>query len=177
MGTGQMLLTIGAVILLGSIIATTDNGINSSGQVLMSTSMGLEEVSLASTIIQRAEALDFDEKSKDSVQINSPTQLTAVNSLGYENNDSTDLDDVDDYNGKPGVNNGYRQEIDTLATGIYYARTQVHYVSLSNLNANAAIQTYHKKLDISIWNKDQADPKTGKPDTLKMSTIISYWAF
>jgi hypothetical protein len=182
MGTGQMLITIGAIMLLGTVILNTNRGINNSSQVLRETSFTLEDVSYATTIIQKAEGLYFDEKcSTDTLEVTNPAVgFTPVTSLGYENNDPTDLDDIDDFNGKPGVSNGYGLDSANLATGLYYAKTRVHYVALSNLDAFASTPTFHKRLDVWVWNKDEFDESTNearKNDTLHMATIISYWAF
>jgi hypothetical protein len=189
MGTGEMIITIGAIILLGNIIMTTNRGIGESSQTLLLTSYGIDAISLATSIIQNAEKLDFDEKTKDSVQINSPTQLTTYDSLGYDSGTDSTVgpDDVDDYNGPDtgSVTNRYRIEYDTLATGVYAVKTQVHYVSLASMETYVKTQTYYKRLDIWVWNKDETNPMTinpktgiGTPDTLaRMATILSYWVF
>lgn len=174
MGTGQMLVTIGAIMLLGTIILTTNRGISNSSEVLLKTSFGLEEVSLATTYIQRANDLAFDENDKNGTLITLPSQLTAAASLGYENNDPADLDDVDDLNGKPGVADGFRLDSVDLATGKYYVKTQVHYVSLSNLDPPTwpTSPTFHKRLDVWVWNS-----VNGPSERLHMSSILSYWGF
>lgn len=95
MGTGQMLLTIGAVILLGNIILTTNRGIANSSQLMLKTNFGLEAVSLASSTVEEAESLPFDE----STRFNSDTstsQLTAAANLGEESSSGDTLDDFDD---------------------------------------------------------------------------------
>jgi len=175
-------MTIGAVILLGTVMLNTNQGINDSSGILRETSFTIEDVSYATTIIQKAEGVYFDEKcSTDTLEVSNPvTGFTAASSLGYENSDPTDLDDVDDFNGKPGIANGYRLDSANLATGLYYAKTQVHYVSTNNLDAFVNTPTFHKRLDVWVWNHDEFDPNTNparQGDTLHMATIISYWAF
>ncbi|MCL4538458.1 MAG: hypothetical protein M1469_09960 [Bacteroidetes bacterium] len=54
MGTGQMLLTVGAIILLSTIILTTNRSLNDNDEILLKTNLGLEEVSLATSIIEEA---------------------------------------------------------------------------------------------------------------------------
>ena len=178
MGTGQMLVTIFSMCLLGTIILNTNRGIASSSEVFSMTNYSLEDVSYATSIIQRAQKIDFDAQTRINI-VTSPTQLTAAGSLGQETGVYSELDDVDDYQGTSAAGAG-RLGVDTLATGIYYSRTQVHYVADNNLDAFSAAPTYHKRLDVWVWNKEELlnlnrPPRRG--DTLHMATIISYWAF
>ena len=78
MGTGQMMLTIVAIVLLGSIIVTTDTQINNSSQLLMQTGFWIDATSLGTSIIEKAEELPFDENTKaDSTGgVNSLSALT-----------------------------------------------------------------------------------------------------
>ena len=160
MGTGQMLLTIGAIMLLGSIILTTNRSLNNNSQVLLNTNVGLEEVSYATSVIEEATGKAFDAQT-DTNDVNSTTQLTPASQLGPEY--TGDLNDFDDYNGK---NFGP----DPLSTGVYFAHTTVHYVSSTNLDDTSSTQTWFKRIDVSVWNKDI-------PDTVKMHAIVGYWYF
>lgn len=172
MGTGQTLLTIAAMMLLGTVILGTNTGLQNSSQVLMSTNFGLESVSLATSTIERAQNLAFDAatatQAVDPANINLLTDPTA---LGQENNNPNDLDDFDDYNG---LNNNGRLEVDSLSTGIYYVRTKVYYVR-RNMSSGSldsiGTRTWSKRLDVWVWNKE--DPAT----VVTTSTVFSYWFF
>ncbi len=155
------------MMLLGTVILTTNRSLGDTNTVLLNSNIGLEEVSLATSIIEEAQGKAFDEQS-DTNNVTSLSQLTPADQLGEENGDSTDLNDFDDFNG---LNGAGRLETDTLSTGIYFAYTQVHYVSLSNgLDNNSNGRTWSKRLDVWVWNKDV-------PDTVKMHTVFSYWYF
>ncbi len=172
MGTGQMLLTIGAIMLLGTIILTTNRSLVDNNEIMLKTDFGLEEVSLATSIIEEAQEKAFDDNTIDAA-VTSLSHLTPAANLGQEKEDSSDFDDFDDYNGwnKNGLNKqGLTQEF-SLSTGIYYARTTVCYVNIGDLNGYSASRTWSKRLDLSVWNR--ADPG----DTVKMSTVFSYWYF
>ena len=166
MGTGQMLITIGAIAILGGVILNVNRGINNTGSILLHSNMGIEEVSIATSIMEEAQGLAFDDVT-DTATVSSPSQLTPANALGQENGDSTDLNDFDDFNG---LHNNGRLEIDTLATGIYYVYTRVCYVNQNNLMGTATIQTWNKRLDVWVWNSVGTD-------TVKMQTVFSYWNF
>ena len=95
--------------------------------------------------------------------------MTSPSALGQENNDPTDTNDFDDYNGLNGMG---LVQADTMNTGlIYYDSTRVCYVALGNLDGTSSTATWNKRLDVWVWSKD--DPG----DTVKMSTIYSYWWF
>lgn len=166
MGTGQTLLTIGAIMLLGSVILTVNRSLNTNNQILLNSNIGLEEVSLATSIIEEAQGKAFDEQT-DTNTVSSLSQLTPVASLGQENGDSADFNDFDDYNG---LNNHGHVDTVRLSTGIYIDSTRVYYVNLNNPDGISTTATWSKRLDVWVWNKDV-------PDTVKMHTIFSYWYF
>ncbi|MCL4540224.1 MAG: hypothetical protein M1378_11625 [Bacteroidetes bacterium] len=172
MGTGQTLLTIAAIMLLGTVRLSTKRSLDDTSQVLLNSNVGLEEVSLATSTIEEAQGKTFDEQT-DTNNVTSLNQLTPANQLGQENGDPNDLNDFDDYNGLYG--NG-RLVIDTVVvdsviTGIYCDSTRVYYVSpKSGLDNNVNTRTWSKRLDVWVWNKDI-------PDTVKMHTVFSYWYF
>ena len=61
MGTGQMLITIGAIALLGGVILNVNRNIDNTGTILLHSNIGIEEVSLASSVMEEAQGLAFDE--------------------------------------------------------------------------------------------------------------------
>jgi hypothetical protein len=162
MGTGQTLLTIAAMMLLGTVILTTNRNIGDTSDTLLQTNCGLDAVSLATSIIEEADSTAYDQSTVAGVDT-LLTQLTAASQLGPEGGSSTDLDDFDDYNG--------RTDTVTLSTGIYYCATRVYYVgNYANLDQNSSSRTWTKRLDVWVWNKDL-------PDTVKMHSLYSYWFF
>ncbi len=166
MGTGQMLLTIGAIMILGGVILGVNNNINNTSSILFHSNIGIEEVSLASSVMEAAQGLAFDEVT-DTSAVTATSQLTPVYALGQENGDSTDLNDFDDFNG---LNNRGRLEADTLSTGIYHVFTKVCYVTRDDPMGSASAPTWNKRLDVMVWND-------ATKDTVKMYSIFSYWNF
>ena len=168
MGTGQTLLTIGAIMLLGTVILTINRSLNDSSEVLINSNVGLEEVSLATSVIEEAEGKAYDDSTKNNPLTSSQlSSLTPPDSLGQEGHVTTDLDDFDDYNGP---NHNGRTEIDTLNGSIYHVLTIVYYVSSSSPNTVSTTTTWNKRMDVWVWN-------TQIPDTVKMHAIYSYWHF
>lgn len=164
MGGGQMLITIGAIVLLGSIILTTNRTINGSSNILLYSNIGLESVSLATSTIEEAESKSFDESTINQNDT-ALTQLTQPSMLGQE---SGDMDDFDDWNGPN--HNGLVQTFN-LSTGIYKDSTRVCYVNVGNLQGTSTVRTWHKRIDVWVWNT--VDPV----DKVYMSAVYSYWYF
>ncbi len=170
MGTGQMLISIGAIVLLGTVILNTNRGITSSSQVMLETNFGLEAVSLCASTIDEAEYLPFDESTRNSRADSGLSQLTLPANLGEESSVNDTLNDFDDWNGHIGV--GYRLEKDSLATGWYMRKTQVHYVDFYTLNIDNTNRQWLKRLDVWVWNTaDSAG------SIVHMYSIYGYWYF
>jgi len=173
MGTGQTLLTIGAIMLLGTVILTVNRSLNDTSTVLLNSNIGLEEVSLATSVIEEAEGKPFDQHTMNDPLTSSATDsLTPVNSLGQENNDPTDLDDFDDYNG---LNNAGLTTTDTVNGNLYFVKTQVCYVDPANPTVASSVPTWSKRIDVTVWNANPNGTVNG--DVVKMHSIYSYWHF
>ncbi|MGO9482530.1 MAG: hypothetical protein ACLP05_12230 [Candidatus Kryptoniota bacterium] len=179
MGTGQMMITIGAIILLGSVILTTNTGISDSSQIVNEANYGIEEVGLATMIMQEALSQAYDQACSDSQAIANVTSFTSVKSLGQESG-SSDFDDFDDWNGKSqnsggGMGgSGWTSPVYPLATGNYLAKTRVGYVKWDSKNKTFDIDTsgqeWCKRLDVWVWNTvDSAG------SVLTMHTFKTYW--
>jgi len=186
MGTGQMMLTIVGMMLLGNIILTANRGINNIQQTMMTSGYDIDAISLAKSTIDRAQDLAFDEKTSDSTWVGSLANLTLPTNLGQENGNANDLDDYDDFNGLSHGGKYYRVEIDTIKqTGfIYKDSTTVKYVTrrLSDgaLIPSSATATWTKQLDVWVylWGFNSGkivDPGVYRPDTVHMVDIFSYW--
>jgi len=180
-----MLLTIGAMILLGNIILTANRGISRVNQAVLTSGNDIDAISLAKSTIERAQDLPFDKHTMDSTWVNSLSMLTPPASLGQESTTGDTLNDYDDFNGPQGK--GYRIEIDTIQqTGfIYKDSTKVQYVSRNSSGAfvpSTSAATWTKQLDVWVWFwyfKGGPKPDTMKnitrPDTVHLVDVFSYW--
>jgi len=81
---------------------------------------------------------------------------------------SGDMDDFDDWNGPnhTGLTQTYN-----LSTGIYKVLSKVCYVNVGNLQGTSATRTWHKRIDVWVWNT------VDTTDKVYMSAIYSYWYF
>jgi energy-converting hydrogenase Eha subunit C len=186
MNTGQMMLTAMAMVLLGiTTISMNRNSLNS-GTIVRQTEIGIYGVSLATSYIERAATLQFDRyDTSTGTIITLLSQLTPINSLGYETghgekaNDPTHWDDFDDYNNMciqdtmPGV-------------GIFLTRASVYYVN--DLNANPGslptTPTWYKRMDVftsgnlgrGVFTDTGSTATQMGVDTIKLSYIFSYFS-
>jgi hypothetical protein len=163
MNTGQMLLTIGAVILLGMTVITVNSTFSQHGMVLEKTEVGVYATSLATSLIQEATGRAFDENTVDTVA-NSTTDFTLPGSIGPETGEVyPTFDDFDDYD-------GLVRTVDVQGTDIFTVWSTVRYVADNNPNSTSTNRTYHKRIDIAVAGSSSAD-------TIRMSSIYSYWSF
>lgn len=174
MNTGQMLITIGAIFLLGSVILTVNRGLLSSNTVMIDNRYGIIAVSLATSTIERASNKAFDEQS-DTLGLSSVTSLTLSGNLGLDSgesiNDPDTFDDFDDFN-------CYRNtpKADTLVLEgtankiIFYTNCQVDYVRADAPETISSNRTWHKRMMVKVYSP-------GIQDTIRLSTVYSYWYF
>lgn len=183
MSTGQTLLTIGAFILLSNILVTFYRLLAESGQTIDSSQGGITAVSLATSYMQVAQGLHFDERTINSfIPRNQVNRLTHPDSLRTEGNYGVDtvmspplppedhigrFDDVDDFNGYE-----FRDTTMEGTLGYYRAKFTVNYVSPNRIDSIVNIRTFVKRLDIKVWREFPPSE-----DTVRTSTIIGYWMF
>jgi hypothetical protein len=169
MGSGQTLLTIGALILLSIVILSGNKRLNDNDEYLLETRFGLEATAIATSIIEMASQMPFDEMSWDSTKIEKEADdFTLSSNLGPDagENSYDTFDDFDDFN--------QYTETDTTQQNIYKVLCQVGYVEAKNtgsvLDSYSLLRTLFKKLDVTI-----SSPVTN--DTLKLSYIHGFWFF
>lgn len=174
MGTGQMMLTVGAMLLLAMTILTVNRGFLTTDSSMMQNRYDIMSVSLATSIIEAAIQLPFDNKT-DGAAVTSPSSLTAVSSLGIETGESRNLpgnfNDFDDYN-------CYKTnpKIDTVSysgtnrTAFFSSLIRVDYVNANDPTIVSTVPTYHKRIIVKVFTP-------GLQDTISMSTVYSYWYF
>ncbi len=175
MNTGQTMLTIVALMLLTSVILTTNRGFLTTNTTMSENRIDILGISVANSIMEDATNLAFDENTVGAA-ITTPAVLTPSSSLGLDGTYETrtnpsPFDDFDDYN-------CYKTnpKLDTIAvpgstTKVYFSTyCRVDYVDGNNPDNISTSQTYHKRLSLRVFSP-------GMTDTIKMSTVYSYWYF
>lgn len=163
-----MMITMGAMILLSIIILSINNGYLINNEVMLDAKFDLLAVSLAISILEDANGLPFDAGTIGGTTVTNVNSLSSIGSGSseyYFSRDSNNYNDFDDYGDL---------EFDyidtTLKSAIYHIKGQAGYISDSNPNVFISSKTWLKKLDITV----SSDLMT---DTIKMSTVMSYFYF
>src|SRR5437867_4047839 len=105
MGTGQMMLAVAAMFLIGIIIFSASSTLLQNDDTIKDSEFGVAAISLATSLVEEVQGKTFDEAATDSGVVNIG-QLTLPAYFGpdanefYRTTDPTksDFDDIDDYN-------------------------------------------------------------------------------
>jgi len=163
MNTGQMMLTIGALILLSTLMLRVNTNDLQTDSVREEAQYGVLATSIITSIMEKAKSLAFDEKT-DSNAVTSTNQLTPASNLGPKNGETYDtFDDFDDFN-------GYTKVDSTMPSAVFDIYCEVYYIEKSNLKDKYNSRSWHKKITIQVSSPFMQD-------TIKQSTIYSYWYF
>jgi len=163
MNTGQMMITLAAMMLLALVILRVNNGFLSTNTVLMETKFGVLGVSLATSIIEDATGKAFDENS-DSGTVTTLNDLSTLGPDGEVYNDENNpFDDFDDYKGLVYIDS-------TMPSAKFRIACDVVYVNPAFPDSFSGTNTWHKKLTVVVTTPSSQD-------TIKMSTIFSYFYF
>lgn len=156
-----MLLTAGAVVLIGLTVSTVQRNFANHGFILQQTEIGIYKVSLGMSILEEAMGKAFDENTIDT-DVSDVSSITS--SLGKESGETyATFDDFDDYN-------NYSTTLGIQGVDSLSVRCKVVYVDPSNPNGTSTLRTWHKKITVNVWGTVQAD-------TLTFNHIFSYWSF
>jgi hypothetical protein len=164
MNTGQMLLAIGAMILLSTIVLRVNNSFLLSDEVLDQSKYAFLATSIATSVIQEAKNLRFDEITTDSTigEIKNKELFSAIGRETGEYLDSVGtFDDFDDYN-------GWRDTVTTLPSAVFNVVCNVDYVSESNPTVAAAGKTFNKRITVTVTSVFMRD-------VVQLSSVFSYW--
>jgi hypothetical protein len=181
MNTGQMMLTALALILLGVTILTVNKNTIQHGTILRQTDVGVYAISLGTSYVEKATALNFDQYTVSSFISNNKTDsLTAISKLGPDlthngpygcekaNADST-YDDFDDYNGYAKYDTVKGADVFTTSINVYYVDTT---------GTASSTKTFYKKMDVKTWGTVNRNVFEGSnivgTDTIRFYYIFSY---
>lgn len=169
MNGGQMMITIGALMLLSIVILRVNTGNLNTHEVLIDSKVQILATSLANSIIEEAFTKEFDE-----YNVLYPAELlsnlTSVSDLGPEGGESyPNFDDMDDFNGLNIVKN-------IADADNYEISSKVEYVNPANPGIASPIRTWDKKITVKVTSRGMLN-RNGIQDTIKMTSVRSYWYF
>ncbi len=163
MNTGQMMLSIGAMMLFSTIMMRTNTSFLLNNEVLDDAQFGVLATSIATSVIEQAQGHAFDDVT-DGASTDNINDLTDPNDLGPENGETFDtFDDCDDFNGYVFVDS-------TMQSATFKSTCEVIYVDDLNLFSTGSNRTWHKKITVTVSSPFSSD-------TVKLSSLYSYWYF
>ena len=163
MNTGQMLLTIGAMVLLSTLILRVNNNISSGTNTVYDSKFVILATSLGNSILEEASDKAFDEATTSN-SVSSLTSLTNPVNLDHESGEVyPNFNDVDDYNGFVKIDS-------TLPSAVFKATCAVDYVLPYSPNITSPTRTWTKRITVTVTS-------ISMPDTVRLSSLYSYWVF
>jgi len=160
----QMILTIGAMILLGSVIIMVNSNILTTEDVLYDSNFEILATSISSSIIEEANKKYYDDAT-DTTVVTLKNDFTAPDDLGIETGeDPKDIqtwDDFDDFN-------GYTYSDSSMPSAIFDVKCEVVYVDPSDINKASNSKEWSKKIIVKVSS-------VSMKDTIVQSSIFSYW--
>ncbi len=147
MASIQSMLAMGALVIFSIISLLFNSSVLQNSTIELEDKVYLTAFSLADDLIEEMKQKAFDEKTID-FQAIKESQLTLP--LGKEGEVWPNFDDIDDYN-------GYENPMDDvpLAEG-YLVHCNVEYCDANG--THSAIQTYYKKVTITVSSDFLRDP-------------------
>jgi len=164
----QMILALGAMILLTILITNVNKNSLNVEDVMYDSNFGITATSIASSVIEDASKKRFDSiYFIDSTRVYNASDFTPAGALGIDSGeDITDpktFNDFDDYD-------RYTTVDSTMPSAVFNVSCRVHYVNDTALDDTVSNQTFHKKITVKVWSRSMSD-------TMVMSSIYSYWNF
>jgi hypothetical protein len=194
MGTGQMMITLVALVLLSMVILRITNSFLVTDSIMLESKIKLQAVSIAASLIEEGIGLAFDDNSVDIdstvVFISNLSDLSNVNNLRPDIDVSTGIyetygnfDDIDDFNGL-----NFNTDDSTLIGNkfyklygdVYNISCVVDYVSGVNPNIHSATKTWHKRFRVFVTSKVMSNLTStyrNYRDTVKMSVVQSNFSY
>jgi MSHA pilin protein MshD len=165
MNTGQMIMTLGAMLLLASVMLRVNTTNLTNESVRDEAQYGVLANSIATSIIEQAQSRAFDEVT-DTSNITSTSQLSSV--LGPESGETEEsYNDFDDFN-------GFTKRDSSMKSAVFDISCTVNYVEPGNILGSTSNKTYHKKITVTITRPVSADSSVL---VVRSSSIFSYWYF
>jgi hypothetical protein len=173
----NVMLTLGSFILLSTILVAFYGNLAVGETTVSNAQAGINELTYATTYMELANGLAFDEFTVDSfVTTANISRLTDPAYLGRENPAPTPepnevgfttFDDIDDLNNFTIIDS-------TLfgISGVFKTTFKVKYVDPLDLNLVKTTRTFVKRIDMNVVRLYPAST-----DTLRYSTVMGYFHF
>jgi len=159
----NLLLLIGAFILLALIILSVNNMLVHANISIISNETQITGIGLAQTLLEEISSCAFDEKTTSGQFVRFAFQLTTASNFGQESGD-TFYDDIDDYH-------NYTTTINSQRIEGYELSVKISYANPFYPKYNFPIRTFLKRIQVTVKNQKYMQ----QPDSLVISSVIGYY--
>jgi hypothetical protein len=162
----QMFAVIGALILLGITSLSINNMLASKTTTMLQAEASLTAISIAQTMIDEIETKAYDAATANGTKVYSASSFTAPSGLGCNATEASNVPQPDDttpfasiqyYNDVDDYNN-YSRTMYTPNLGNFSVVDTVIYVSEDNPDLQSNVQTYYKKIIVSVRHPNMSYP-------------------
>lgn len=161
MNTGQMLLVLGALMLLSLVALTINSMLVNKTATMLEVEAHLDAVSLGQSMLDEILTQAYDQAVANGAKVFDSTGFTATGSFGPNGTEASNVplpeppdtaspfkslkyyNDVDDYN-------GYKRLAFTSAMGTFSIIDSVYYVTELDPSVKSTPQTFFKKVVVTI---------------------------
>ena len=168
MNTGQMIITIGAMMLVTILVLRISSTQMIAQESMQSSKFGILAISIANSVVEQATNKSFDEYSvKD--YLTSTSQLSTFLGPGPGEDSLEAFKDFDDFNGYTKV---YPKLPDSPPLRLTCVVNYVNPDASGNKVEITGSRTWHKMLTVTISSADST-----KMDALTFRKVFSYFKF
>lgn len=167
MTTGQMLITVAAMLLLSLLVLRVSSTTIVTQESMQNSKFGVLATSLANSILEEASMKFFDENSIGTfiTDVNDLTNTVDFGIEAGENSDSVEtFDDFDDFH-------NYTKTYDNLPSAVFVVTCEVSYVDPDIGGLVTANRAWHKMLIVNVTS-----PSVNM-NPLVFRKVFSYWKF
>lgn len=173
MSSGQMMFVIGAMVLLGKLALSTNTFFADNEVVLLEAEAVTTATSIGQSVLEKINVRQFDNNYPNGIDTLSSSLFVPAMSLGRDAGEpagkDTTFNDIDDFD-------GFRDSVTTPRFGKFYVDCRVMYVAEVSPFDSSGVQTYLKKVNVTVTNSYLVDPanplKLSVP--LTVSRLIAY---
>ena len=159
MGTPQLLLAIGGMVLLSFVIITFQNATSANYDTTYENEAIITATAIGQSVLEKVQVKAFDENTV-STDVSSTSQLSTTMSAETGESSEISFDDVDDYD-------AFADSIHMNRLGTFAILIDVYYISQSNPDQVLTSPTFSKRIDIQVSNPYLEDP-------VELNCIVSY---
>jgi len=168
MNTGQMILTMGAMMLISILVLRVSSTQLTTQDSMQNSKFGILAISLAGSILEQASEKAFDEATTDNYvslvdNLSKRADFGGGKDAGENKFDINTFDDYDDYDGYANVDS-------TMPSAFFEIHCTVDYVDPIVPGFISANKSWHKMMTVTVTSP-------AMKDAIILSKVFSYWKF